>query len=228
MPYWPTSFTLHATEARKGRVRKDLLSSVPGIKLRENAVIFQHRTGLTWERGKFSGSCRFFFMAWLYHQFRSFAISPNIRHHHTQMPFKAQARFFLSETGLSGQISLAQSIQIYLFFEKIMTPDRQETAQQVKKKKSRVRAVISLVCQDGASGSPCVWAYMVGLGQWVGNQRNMWHFHTRALNCWCESLWRAWAGGSSISKGPWVPAMSRPALPSMYELHTYIHMHHHN
>ena len=82
--------------ARKGRVRKDLLSSVPGIKLRGNAVIFQHRTGLTWERGKFSRSCRFFFMAWLYHLFRSFAISPNIRHLHTQMPFKVQAGLFLS------------------------------------------------------------------------------------------------------------------------------------
>lgn len=64
-------------------------------------------------------------------------------------------------TGLSGELSLAESIQICLYFAMIVTSNAQEIAQWEKNEESGARAVSGPICQDGISSSPCVWAHMV-------------------------------------------------------------------
>lgn len=76
------------TAARK----RDLLNSVLGTRLRGDVVIPRNRIGLTQKtQTSLQG---YFFMIWLYHLFINFATSPNMRHFHIQMQFKAQTRFF--------------------------------------------------------------------------------------------------------------------------------------
>lgn len=158
-------------------------------------------------------------MIWLYHLFRNFEISPNIRHLRTQIPLVAQAGFFFWAIQFYLGSFLWQRASRFVCILQWSWP--QTRRRQHNGRRTRNQELGQLVFPSARMAFPALLVF--GLTWWFGPMSWKPKKHVTLSHQANKLLvWEPpelWAGGGSISKGPCAPAMSRPALPSVNYAH---------